>query len=425
MRIGRRLSYDLRVKRTTVTDRFPRLRSTAFQGRIVARGLALTLALVASAVVTVPAPGHAVSTTSPPAPPGPLTVVHVLYLGDEKGEVDVDALRELSVALEKTPEDGMYLLHITKGTTFTDEVEWKHLVPLVRERAKFAIWLGPKIGEDHPATARSNAVLFALAGRRIADQPTTDTAVGTLRDALGEPAANPAWCGAPDCRPEIEKRVNTIAEPEAGKPAAVIPDVGSFILGQARTVEYIPAGSLGSLAPRSTDEPDEKASANPSAVSSQSSDSGSSGVGLLGIVFALIVVLALGGVAVWWAKKRREPTAYRAKPSVPARPEAGPRYSDGGYRETGHAHPADKAARRPGGGTRPVAGQLAAEPAHRAGGPTSIRVHSVLEPDGYVDVDGVLYRGFWEDDGGAVPLPGERVRLSWNPAGRFVVSRAP
>jgi hypothetical protein len=447
MRIGRRLSRDLRAKRATAADRFPRIRPTAFQGRVAARGLALTLALTASAVVTVPAPGHAASPAPPPAPPGPLTVAHVIYPEDEKGEVGVDALQKLSAALEKTPAGGMYVLHAVNGTTFADNVEWKHLVPLVRKRAKFAIWLGPKIGDNDPATAQPNAVLFALAGQRIADQPTTDAAVQTLRAALGYPAHHPSWCGAPDCLPEIEKQVKAITKPETGKPVPVNPDVGSFILGQARTVEYIPTGSLDSAAAGSSDR---KAVVTPAAETpaaprashdSSSHDSSSSGVGLVGIVFALVVVLALAGLAVWWARSKRVPAEYEAGAGIPAGSGAGPRHDGESCRGPGTVYAAPQSAlppagrtrhatppaapAGPGAETRPVVGQAAAGPARRTGGSASIRVHSVLEPDGYVDVDGVLHRAFWEDDGRPVPLPGERVRLAQNPAGRFVVSRAP
>jgi hypothetical protein len=409
---------------------------------------AFVAALALLGVVVLPGSGAA------QAAAGVLPVTVVAYPADGAvKELNADALAKLAGDLGSAPTDTLHILRISRKITFAGDVKWEHIAPIADRLAAgprdggggFAVLLDP--GGAEPANeASAGAALLVLAHTRVADTVTRDAAVRTARASFNAP-----WCGPGACRPRLEQGIGAIER----NPASVSADLGAFLLTRGGQVLLT---SNGSLKPRAS--VTRAPTAPPQTGSPAGAGDGSGGgigdfaVALAAIVGVLVVLLAL--VLVLQNRNRRAAPVASGGPDVGASVRSsvttpGALGGSHGGRSSGGSHRGSSRDRgRTGGGDTvppPPAGAIPSPSPGSSSGPpagwtpgrrapdgrggrgavsgfrgpadmNTFRVHSVLEPDGYVEAGGVLLHVHWEGPG-AAPRLGEAVVIEERADGRY------
>jgi hypothetical protein len=216
--------------------------------------------------------------------------------------------------------------------------------------------------DDERGGGPAGALVFALASVRVGEPK----AVAAAKQQSDVTALGPPCQGR--CRQAFLRRV-------AGASFHVAyPTLSAYLAVLPVQVRVVPSGVLGGTG-------------------------SSRGSPIWGIV--LVGMLAVGAAAGWYlalrGRLRTPPASRRRRANLPATPQA----------------------RRPEGRRSPVR----AEPVRRRAGPlvpdlaASSSVHegqvrTELHPQGYVELDGCLYRATWIGSGGRGPGPGEPVRVT-------------
>ncbi|KLL09571.1 hypothetical protein BL254_19165 [Protofrankia sp. BMG5.30] len=314
----------------------------------------------------------------------PVFVVRVMELPPQVDRAVLETLNSLLNGI--TDGDGVVVARVTGASTLLGgQGESAVLDAIFDHRAKLAVQVAlperSRAGE-RPDLGTAGSVLLAVAGHRFADADAARAALARNSGAGGQQTP----CGR-QCQEQV---AGTEAERASGVYTTnTDPFLLDVVLRRALQVDTsaVPAG-LASTA-------------------EQPPPSGQGGSGRSFWVYALIVIVLLGlGAAVL----RRRGLLGRGDDGADDDNDVG---EDNGRDDEGGGY----------GGARPVS--PVAQP-NVAVGPLGI-VHSVFGPQGYVAVDGGLYRATWKGPGSSRPRVGDQVRLTthevdglqaWPPYGR-------
>jgi hypothetical protein len=352
------------------------------------RCLPLCITLAASATLGVEMPAVASpaaasqvaspAAASPVASPGAARVIEVVQL---PLAVDRRVLLDLRDLLSH-PGHVVVVEVLAPTTLGNDAIGELTAMAASSPGSSLVVWMG-----DQRGGGSAGALLFALASVRVGEPGAASAA---HRQSAAAVAALGSRCNG-RCAQVVHLR---LARRGSFQPA--YPTLSGFLAAQPAQVRVVPLGVLGSTA----------FSRNGAPSSGRSS----------AWVIVLVVLLAVGATVGWYLALRGKhlpPRLFRARRNnVPAQLNS----------RAAERRPSPVRARTAPRGTGPLVPAVAvtAHPSVHQG-----RVRTELHPQGYVELDGCLYRATWTGSEGRGPRPGEPVRVTTDRSHRLVVSPVP
>jgi hypothetical protein len=325
--------------------------------------LGVAMPTAASSAVASPATSSAVA--SPAASPSAARVIEVVQLPPA---VDRHVMLDLRDRLSR-PRHVVVVEVLASATLGNDAIGELTAIADSSPSRSLVVWMG-----DERGGGSAGALLFALASVRVGEPGAADAA---HRQSAATVAALGPRCNG-RCAQVIHLRLTRGASFQP-----VYLTLSAFLAAQSAQVRVIPSGVLGGTA----------LSGNGAA------SSGENPIWVIILVVVLAVSAAVGWYLVLRGKHLPPRVSRRRRDNVPAKLDSRP--------PEGRRTPvlAPTAARR--------AGPLM--PAVAVTEHTSVhqgRVRTELHPQGYVELDGCLYRATWIGSGGRGPKPGEPVRVT-------------
>jgi len=302
---------------------------------------------------------------SPAASPGAARVIEVVQLPPA---VDRRVLSDLRDLLSR-PGHVVVVEVLAPATLGNDAIGELTAIAASSPGSSLVVWMG-----DERGGGSAGALLFALGSVRGGEPGAAGE--GHRQFAATVAALGPRCNGG--CAQVVHLRLTRGASFQP-----VYLTLSAFLAAQPARVRVVPSGVLGGT------------------VLSGDGAASSGGSPIWAIV--LVVMLAVSAAVGWYLALRGKHlpprVSRRRRDNVPARLDSRP--------PEGRRLPvqAPTAARRAGPLVPAVA--VTAHPSVHQG-----RVRTELHPQGYVELDGCLYRATWIGSGGRGPMPGEPVRVT-------------